>query len=127
MKKRVVLVGHCSPDSSYLSIAIRHVCPDAQIIRANDDAELQVQLEGGADLLLVNRVLDGSFANPSGIDLIARSHISHPRIASMLISNYPDAQDQARRHGALRGFGKTEIHAATTRQVLASAIGGPKL
>jgi hypothetical protein len=45
----------------------------------------------------------------------------------MLISNYPDAQARAVAAGALQGFGKSEMMARGTRDILASALGGSTL
>jgi hypothetical protein len=123
----VVLVGHCSPDSSYLTIAIKAVCPDARVVRANDDAAVLAHLKHGPDLLLVNRVLDGEFLDYSGVNLIARSRQSHPDTNVMLVSNYPDAQAAAAQHGALPGFGKSDLHTGKAGQTLASAFGGATL
>jgi two-component system chemotaxis response regulator CheY len=127
MSKRVILVGHCSPDSSYLSIAVKSVLPDASVERVNNDAALQPALEKGADLLLVNRVLDGDFADSDGIGLVKRLTSSHPNTKVMLVSNYPDAQARAVAAGALPGFGKSELNAPRTHEILASALGGSKL
>ena len=127
MSKRVILVGHCSPDSSYLSIAIKAVVPDATIERAMGDVALLAALQKGADLLLINRVLDGDYRNPDGIGMLTQCKVSHPEIPVMLVSNYSDAQAKATAAGALPGFGKSELRSKRTSEVLASALGGSKL
>lgn len=127
MIKKVYLVGHCSPDSSYLSLAIRAVAPDCAIARVNDEKGLATALQDSPDLLLINRQLDGDFAAFSGIDLIARCRQTHPQAKSMLISNYADAQAQAIGAGAMPGFGKSELSTRKAREALASALGRPTL
>ncbi len=127
MPKKVFLVGHCSPDSSYLSIAVKAIAPDCVIARVNDEASLAAALNDSPDLLMVNRMLDGDFAAISGIDLIARCRQRHPRLKAMLISNYADAQAQAVAAGAVPGFGKSELPTSKAREVLATALGHPTL
>ncbi len=127
MRKTVTLVGHCLPDSSYLTIAVRAVCPDVVVERANNDEELDAQLATGSDLLLVNRRLDGDFDDPSGIELIARCRHAAPQLKSMLISNYADAQQLAQRHGAVPGFGKAELGTKKALDALVQALDCPTL
>ena len=127
MSKRVILVGHCSPDSSYLSIAVKAVLPDATVERAGDDVSLNAALNSHPDLLLVNRVLDGDYRSCDGVQLIAHCRASHPDLPVMLISNFADAQASAVSLGALPGFGKSELTSTRTREILASALGGSKL
>lgn len=118
----MILVGHCSPDSSYLSIAVKAVKPDAIVERAMDDSSLLTYLQKGASLLLINRVLDGEYNNYDGVDLLAKCRKSHPDVPAMLISNYPDAQTRAIAVGALPGFGKSEVTSRKARELLASSL-----
>lgn len=76
----------------------------------NDEAAAKQAAESGT-LLLVNRVLDGSFEDESGIGLIGRVKRSR---STMLVSNYADAQDKAVAAGALPGFGKSEVGSEET-------------
>ena len=123
MPKHVVLVGHCSPDSSYLTLAIRSVCPDAQVQRVNDDAALRGALEAGCELLLINRMLDGDFAECSGVATIAACHQFKPQIPAMLVSNFADAQAQALAAGAMPGFGKHDLGHSKARDALVAVLG----
>lgn len=102
-----VLVGHCGPDSWMLKSVVGRALPGASVSFVSDHAAT-VHAAATADLLLVNRVLDGSFDDDSGIALIAALR-DHPgrRAALMLISNLPDAQAQAEAAGAAPGFGKS--------------------
>jgi len=119
---RVLLVGHCGPDTHMLRSAVRRALPEAEVVSVLTQKELETN---AADLLLVNRVLDGSFETSSGVDLIrkvaSRRAGEHP--AMMLISNYSDAQDEARAAGALPGFGKREVNAQATASLLREALG----
>jgi two-component system chemotaxis response regulator CheY len=118
-KKTVVLVGHCGPDSWALKSAIGSAVPGVEILSADTSRELDAVL-GRADLLLINRVLDGGFKGLGGIELI-QSLRGHPK--AMLISNYPDAQEVAEAAGAIPGFGKSEMYAERTRSRLRAALG----
>ena len=125
MPKRVYLVGHCSPDSTYLMQAVLEVDASAAIKRINDDAGLAQALEEspGPDLLLVNRQLDGLFDTYEGVQLIAALHVSHPELKLMLISDYPESQAAAERAGAVLGFGKSDLRTPIATHRLAVAMG----
>jgi hypothetical protein len=118
-RKKVVLVGHCGPDAYALRSAVRTAVPEAEFVAANDDEQL-VKASDGADLLLVNRVLDGDFP-AGGIELIGRLAAAGAKV--MLISNYEDAQAEAERAGALPGFGKTSMYSEEAKERLRSALG----
>jgi CheY-like chemotaxis protein len=109
MSKKVVLVGHCGPDSSYLRMAVSRAVKDSSILIAEDDSSLQKLIKGGVDLLLVNRQLDYGFTTYDGVQLIQQLRAEHPQVKTMLISNYPEAQEAAVQAGALPGFGKAQI------------------
>src|SRR6267142_2034982 len=97
--KRIVLVGHCGPDSYALRSAVSRMAPGAAVVFAGDDAALEKELSG-ADLLLVNRMLDGDYALASGVDLI-RSLAAQKdrRPALMLVSNFAESQAEAEAAG----------------------------
>jgi two-component system, chemotaxis family, chemotaxis protein CheY len=120
--KRIALVGHCGPDSSYLSIAAKKAVADAEIVRINRSSDLDNYLAAGPALLLVNRALDGDFPDDdTGISLIARLRTSQPNVSSILVSNYADAQEEAVKAGALPGFGKKEVGSAKVIQLIQNA------
>lgn len=119
---RVVLVGHCGPDSFLLEHAVRRALPGAKVIRADDESELAAAAQD-ADLLLINRVLGGSFREDSGVDLIRHRNQSGATVPPMmLISDYPDAQAAAEAAGAAPGFGKREVYSDRTMQRLRAAV-----
>jgi two-component system, chemotaxis family, chemotaxis protein CheY len=123
MPKKIILVGHCGPDSSYLRMSVARAVRDATIQLADDDADLARQISAGADLLLLNRQLDYGFAAETGVDLIKQLRAAHPNLRMMLVSNYPDAQAAAIAAGALPGFGKRELGAPRVGKVLREALG----
>lgn len=117
--KTVALVGHCGPDMFALRSAIRSALPGAEVVSVEDEKSLAAT---GADLLLVNRVLDGRFEDESGLKLIER--LAGGGSAVMLVSNFPDAQAAAEQVGAVPGFGKSELYSDQMKQRLRSALAG---
>src|SRR5688572_25156847 len=123
MPKRIALVGHCGPDSSYLRITVGKVGRDVQVLSADDDAELKQLLDDGVDLLLLNRQLEFGFDEREGVALIEKLRQAYPKVKTMLVSNYPEAQEAAVRAGALPGFGKRELGSQRVPQLLREALG----
>jgi len=123
--KRIVLVGHCGPDSSYLRMTIAKAVKDAAILMADDETHLNRLLAQGVDLLLLNRVLDFGFSVELGTDLIKQLRRERPNQKVMLVTNYPDVQEEAVRLGALRGFGKREIGSPKVAELLYKAVNEP--
>jgi two-component system chemotaxis response regulator CheY len=122
MSKKVVLVGHCGPDSSYLRMTVQKALSDVTIMMADDDQDLQKLIRAGIDLLLVNRTLDYGFAQEGGAELIKHLRTDHPDLRAMLVSNYAEAQAEAIAAGALPGFGKRELGTPRVTQVLREAL-----
>ncbi len=106
---RILSVGQCSFDHRLLT---RHLSKSygAQVAGANTLSEALVTLRAGEfDLVLVNRIFDND--GTEGFDLI-RALKADPELAHvpvMLVSNYEDAQVEAKSLGALPGFGKTDL------------------
>ena len=124
MAKKVLLVGHCGPDSSYLRMAVRKAEPGAEILMADDPRELTAAFaKGEIDLILFNRELGYGWDQPMGVDVIRQLKLTMPHQRMMLVSNYPDAQQAAEAAGALPGFGKREIGSARVTELLKDAIG----
>jgi len=122
MRKRVVLVGHCGPDSSYLRAVLTSVDRGVEISAAEDEQSLMTALESGVDLVLFNRLLDYGFEEVEGAKVIARVHQQFPQAKLMLVSNYPQAQTDAVAAGALPGFGKRELGSSRVREILKSVL-----
>lgn len=121
--QRVALVGHCGFDSVGLKNAVLKAAPEAQIVHARDDAELERLAAEGVALVLFNRQLDYGFAGGTGVATIERLRKRFPSLKMMLVSNYEDAQDAAEKAGALPGFGKNELGNRRVTELLKSAIG----
>ena len=121
--RKVVLVGHCGPDSSYLRMAVMSADKNVQVLMADDMDELEALLKvGHADLLLLNRELSWGFHDMGGVDLIRKLRGLHPELRMMLVSNYPDAQSAAVEAGGVPGFGKREIGTPRVGQVIRDAL-----
>src|SRR5690349_4426097 len=116
-QKKVLLVGHCGPDSSYLRLAVKSAAKDVAIVMADDQKELRSALDEGAiDLILFNRELG------YGVDIIQYLRPNYPSLKMMLVSNYADAQAAAIAAGALPGFGKRELGSARVTSLLQDAL-----
>jgi DNA-binding NarL/FixJ family response regulator len=123
MSKKIALVGHCGPDSSYLRMTVMKAAgTGAQILMADDDSELAGVLGQGVDLVLFNRELGYGFEDKMGVDAIKRLRATHPNLKTMLVSNHADAQAAAVANGALPGFGKREIGSPRVIEVIRGAL-----
>lgn len=122
MPKKIALVGHCGPDSSFLRIAVSKAEREATILSVDDDTGLKRALDGGVDLLLLNRQLDYGFDTHEGVVLLRKIRANYPSVKAMLVSNYPEAQAAAVAEGALPGFGKREIGTPRVAELLRDAL-----
>jgi len=120
--RKVLLVGHCGPDSSYLKMAVRSARSDAAVVYAEDAHELRAALDGGVDLILFNRELGYGFDEKEGVDIIRWLKPNYPTLKMMLVSNYADAQKAAVEAGALPGFGKRELGQPRIAKLLREAL-----
>ena len=119
--RTIALVGHCGPDVFMLKTAMQRIAPTSPITVVNDTQSLDAHVEDGA-ILLVNRVLDGAFANDDGIELIRRVTAGDDAARAILISNLPNAQDEAVSAGASPGFGKSQLYDAETAERLRALL-----
>jgi hypothetical protein len=122
MAKKVALVGHCGPDSSFLRIAVSRAAKDVHVVMADDTSELTRLLSDGVDLLLLNRQLDYGFDDREGVDVIRKLRPHYPNVKMMLVSNYPAAQAAAVAEGALPGFGKRELNTPKVAELIREAL-----
>lgn len=120
--KKVALVGHCGPDSSYLRMTVAKAGRNIQVLAADDDDELKRLIDDGVHLLLLNRQLEFGFGQHSGVELIRQLRIHYPSVKCMLVSNYPEAQAEAVQAGALPGFGKRELGTPKVPEMIRSAL-----
>ena len=122
MSKKVALVGHCGPDSSFLRMAVSSADRSVQVLAADDSSELNKVLADGVDLLLLNREMPYGFEDHEGVGLIRKLRSQHPGVKMMLVSNYPEAQAAAVAAGAVPGFGKREIGTKRVAEVIREAL-----
>ena len=119
---RVLDVGNCDPDHGAIRLMVTEAF-DAQVDRVMFVPDAMKKLADLAyDLVLVNRLVfdDGS----PGIDLV-RQMKADERIRNvpvMLISNYADAQSEAKAAGAIPGFGKAAVGDSVTVDLLAEYL-----
>jgi len=120
--RRVLNVGQCGFDHGTIA---RFLNRDfgADVVGAGTSREAVELLRGEKfDLVLVNRVSDAD--GSSGLELI-RTLKADPALAGvpvMLVSNYPDAQEQAEAIGAIPGFGKSEISKTKAQERLRQVL-----
>jgi two-component system, chemotaxis family, chemotaxis protein CheY len=120
---KVVLVGHCGPDATYLRMAVKAAGDNVALSSVDDNDGLEQALKVGVDLILFNRELDYGFEPATGIEMIRVLKPRYPQVRMMLISNYPEAQAEAMTAGAIPGFGKREIGSARVKQLLRDLMG----
>jgi two-component system chemotaxis response regulator CheY len=124
MSKKILLVGHCGPDSSFLRLTIKKSAKDAEILSADDGAGLTRTLEAGEiDLVLFNRELGFGFEPDTGVEMIRVLRQTQPDLKMILVSNYPDAQQAAEAAGALPGFGKRELGTPRVTDLIRDTLG----
>jgi two-component system chemotaxis response regulator CheY len=123
MAKRVLDVGQCQPDHA----AIRRLVQGefgAEVVQADQLNDALAQLrQGRFDLVLINRKLDVDYSD--GLDILRaiKADAELAAVAVMLVTNYPEHQQQAVAAGAEPGFGKAELNRAETRAKLGRFLG----
>ena len=122
----IVLVGHCGFDAPRLEREIGRCCPSFEVLTINSVEELEEVVEREPDLLLVNRQLPYGFETEEGVELISELHKEHPELKMMLVSDRPDAQEEAREAGALAGFGKADLGSDRMAAALREALVGQR-
>ena len=118
---QIILVGQCSFDTASLYAFIQQNT-DTPIKSAHNNQDLANFLSPDS-LLLINRVLPAAFDTDSGVELITKlSNLHAPSPRMILISDLPDAQQQAEEAGALPGFGKSQLNDDLTTQRFHQAL-----
>lgn len=123
MPKRVLDIGNCLPDHRAIVMMITSNF-DAQVVAADHWQDAQQQLrEQTFDLVLVNRKLDVDYSD--GIEVIRQLKADEnlQAVPVMLITNFPEHQQQAVQAGAVEGFGKQSLRDPATRERLAAYLG----
>lgn len=108
MSKRVLSVGQCVPDSSAITRFLStHF--DVEIDESDLETDtLEMLKQNAYDLVLINRKLDADYSD--GIELIQKIQQT-PGVKPcklMLVSNYPEYQEEAVQAGAEYGIGKND-------------------
>jgi two-component system chemotaxis response regulator CheY len=121
----VLSVGQCGFDHARIARHLEATFRAEVRGVATFDEALAALRRARFDLILVNRINDSDGA--PGLELI-RSMKSEPGLADlpvMLVSSYPDAQQEAEALGALPGFGKSDLASAATRTRLEKILASP--
>ena len=118
--KRILDVGQCNVDGPRIGRFLTSEFNCTVDRAGTKDQALAMTSATPYDLVLVNRVLnrDGS----PGTDVIAALHAAHPDLRLMLVSDFPEAQQQATQLGALPGFGKANLESDKTEDILRSVL-----
>lgn len=118
----IVLVGHCRPDAFGMRAALGRYAPGAVFVEVNDRDGVDAHAEAENTVFLVNRVLDGRFADSDGVGLL-RSLPAAAVGRAALVSNLPEAQAAAQEAGAVPGFGKSEMYSDRARAAIEALVG----
>jgi len=121
--KSILDIGQCDHDHGLLTKLATKA--NANITRAYTAADAFEKLSSQPfDLVWVNRMLDSD--NSYGIEII-KDIKNDPKLGStpvMLVSNFPEAQADAQKVGALAGFGKDGLSAPDTLAKVVAALTG---
>ena len=124
MPRRVVLVGHCNFDGPRLQEQIQSMPEGIEVLRVNDSSGLEAACERGDCLLLVNREPVGF--EQEGVEIVRDVCKRYPGHHVMLVSDFPDAQEQAVAAGAMPGFGKRDMGSPKLAEAVRRGLGIPK-
>lgn len=125
---KVLDVGQCDFDHGNISRILSGRF-GAAVERCHGSEEaLRAVAHVDYDLVLVNRIFDRG--GEEGLKLIARLHSSvaagKRRVPVMLVSNFSDAQEQAVKAGAVKGFGKAGLESEATMLLLEEFLGAKR-
>jgi len=119
MSRRVLDVGNCDMDHHSISAMLRDQF-QAEVIRAHGPLDALAAVRGMAfDLIVVNRKLDQDYSDGLEVIKLLKQAPDTAHLPVMLITNYPESQEEAVAAGAEYGFGKKSLHTAETRERLA--------
>ncbi len=105
-------------------MAVSSAAPGTLITMADSDRELAQAITSGTDLLMLNRQLEFGFAQGDGVAVLRQIKQQHPAQRVLMVSNYPETQEEALAAGALPGFGKREIGTEKVKQRIREALNG---
>jgi CheY-like chemotaxis protein len=109
MPKKILSIGQCVPDHGSISRFLQSNF-DVQIEKCDTaPAAIDRLRQQPFDLVLINRKLDSDYTD--GVEIL-RTIKADAQLAAtpvMLVSNYPEHQENAVALGAEYGFGKAEL------------------
>lgn len=112
MTKRVLNVGQCVPDHGSITRFLQSVF-DVHVEKIDSQADALDRLrKGPCDLVLINRKLDADYSEGTEILKLIKSDPALAHVPVMIVTNYPEHQDNAVALGAVYGFGKNELGAS---------------
>ena len=121
-KPRILDVGNCGYDHGKLRQMLEREL-NAEVLASDTASETLERLARESfDLILVNRKLDHDYSDGLEIIKLIKGHPEFSALPVMMITNYPDHQQQAVQAGALLGFGKLELAKPETKQRLIDAL-----
>jgi two-component system, response regulator, stage 0 sporulation protein F len=109
MSRRVLSVGQCGPDHSALTRFLKGTFV-VEIDTADTAAEaISAVQQQPYSLVLINRKLDADYSD--GVDILRtlKADPATTAVPVMIVSNYPEYQDEAVMLGGERGFGKNQL------------------
>ena len=119
---RVLDVGQCDMDHGNITQLLTTAF-GATVDRAHSAKEaLEAVTSTEYDLVLVNRVFDADGSEGLGFIEQTQQEKATRNVPVMLVSNFDDAQESAIALGAVRGFGKADLHEKATIDLLAAAL-----
>jgi CheY-like chemotaxis protein len=122
MTKRVLDVGQCVPDHAAITRLLRGM--GVEVAQADGLTDTLDQLRRQSfSLVLVNRKLDFDYSDGMEIIRAIKEDAALAEVPIMLVSNYPEYQQQAIAAGAIAGFGKAELGKPETADKLRAVLG----
>jgi CheY-like chemotaxis protein len=109
MPKHVLSVGQCVPDHGSISRFLNSTF-DVQIENVDTGPDALDRLRKRSyDLVLINRKLDIDYSDGTEILRLIKADPQLAHVPVMIVSNYPEHQQNAVLLGAVYGFGKDEL------------------
>jgi len=122
--RRVLDIGQCNHDHGLITRLLAGFGAHVDRVQGLEEAKRALR-KARYDLVLVNRQLDAD--GSPGVDVVrAIRSDADPALSAvpvMLVSNFPEAQEEAVSAGAALGFGKAELDAPQTKSRLAAILG----
>ena len=116
IKKKGLVVGNCKFDGpnivNFIKMIVKANAKEAKTI----DIAKEILTDKKYDLVTVNRI--GNEDNLNGLNLIDWIQNNKKETPIMLITNFSEKMAEAEEHGAVHGFGKSELHSKKTKILL---------